>query len=145
MKKVVLSKLWAWIFLVLLALLDSFLDMFFAGNSGLKSFFWQPIADFTGIKYAPLMVPFLLIIFFILVKFGAFLEKKIEKIDKSEELILTTLVVAYGVFNLWLILVYLFGFSLFRNPVHLIPVLIVTATAYAWWAENKLKKDKGKK
>jgi len=145
MKKVVLSKLWAWIFLVLLALLDSFLDMFFAGNSGLKSFFWQPIADLTRIKYAPLMVPFLLIIFFIVVKFGAFLEKKIEKVNKAEELILTTLVVAYGVFNLWLILVYLFGFSLFRNHLYLIPVLIVIATAYAWWAENKLKKDKGKK
>jgi len=142
LKRAVLPKLWAWIFLVLLALLDSFLDMFFAANSGLKSFFWQPIAEFTGIKYAPLIVPFLLIIFFILVKFGAFLEKKIEKVNKAEELILTTLVVTYGLFNIWLISVYLFKFSLFRNPLYLIPVLIVVAMAYAWWAERILKKEK---
>ncbi len=145
MKRAVLPKLWAWIFLLLLALLDSFLDMFFAANSGLKSFFWQPIAEFTGIKYAPLMVPFLLIIFFILVKLCAFLEKKIENVNKAEELVLTTLVVAYGLFNLWLILVYLFKFSLFRNPIHLIPALVVVAMAYAWWAERILKKEKDNK
>jgi len=136
----VLPKLWAWIFLLLLALLDSFLDMFFAANSGLKSFFWQPIAEFTGIKYAPLMVPFLLIIFFILVKLCAFLEKKIENVNKAEELVLTTLVIVYGVFVLWLISFYLFNFRLFRSHYYLIPVLIVIGITYSWWAENKLKK-----
>ncbi|MFH1641835.1 MAG: hypothetical protein ABIC04_02965 [Nanoarchaeota archaeon] len=139
MKKVVLSKLWAWIILVLLAFLDSFLDMFLADNSGLQSFFWNPIANLFGMRYAPLMVPFLLLIFFVVAKFGAFLEKKIDKMPHAEELVLTTLVVAYGIFNLWLILVYFFKFSLFRSHIQLIPVIIMAATIYAWWAEKNLK------
>ncbi|MCK4650051.1 hypothetical protein KAT36_02355 [Candidatus Pacearchaeota archaeon] len=46
--KVVLSKLWAWIILVLLAILDASLDMIFANSQGLQGFFWKPIADFLG-------------------------------------------------------------------------------------------------
>ena len=136
-----LSKLWAWIILVLLALVDSFLDMFFADNTGLKSFFWNPVANFTGMKYAPLAVPVLLLIFFIAVKIGTLLEEKIEKVHHAEELVLTTLVIAYGAFNLWLISFYFFGFSLLNNRLHLIIILIIIATAYAWWAEKRLKKD----
>ena len=48
--KVVLSKLWAWIILVLLAILDVSLDMIFANSQGFQGFFWKPIADFLGIQ-----------------------------------------------------------------------------------------------
>ncbi|MBU2589489.1 MAG: hypothetical protein KKA65_03510 [Nanoarchaeota archaeon] len=140
--KVVLSKLVAWIILVFLAILDSSLDMIFVNSSGLQSSFWKPIADFFGIKYAILGVPLLLIIFFIAVKIGAFLEKKIEKVQYAEELVLTTLVIVYGLFDLWLILVYFFKFTLIKNHLYLIPILIVIGAAYSWWAENKLKKIK---
>ena len=87
-----------------------------------------------------LLTPFVLLTFFIVVKIVSFLEKKIDKIPNAEELVLTILVIVYAVFDLWLILVYLFDFRLFKSHLYLIPVLIVIGIAYGWWAENKLKK-----
>jgi len=138
--KVVLSKFWAWIILVGLAVLDASLDMIFANSQGLQSSFWKPIADFFGMQSAIWGVPLLLIVFFVAVKIGAFLEEKIEKVRYAEELVLTTLVILYGLFDLWLILVYFFDFGLFRNHFYLIPIFIVVGTAYSWWAEKKLGK-----
>jgi len=139
--KVVLSKFWAWIILVILAVLDASLDMVFAKSQGLQGFFWKPIADFFGIQSAILAVPLLLMVFFVVVKIGAFLEKKIEKVPYAEELILTMLVILYGLFNLWLILVYFFNFTLFKNHYYLIPIFIVIGIVYSWWAEKNLKKE----
>ncbi|MBU2504026.1 MAG: hypothetical protein KJ879_03170 [Nanoarchaeota archaeon] len=138
--KVVLSKLWAWTILVILAILDASLDMIFSNSQGLQNFFWKPIADFFGIQSAILGVPLLLMVFFVVVKFGAFLERKTEKIQYAEELVLTTLVILYGLFDLWLILVYFFNFTLFKSHFYLIPIFIIIGTAYSWWAEKKLKK-----
>ncbi len=64
--------------------------MIFANSQGLQGFFWKPIADFFGIQFVILGIPILLIIFFVAVKIGAFLEKKIEKVQYAEELVLTT-------------------------------------------------------
>ena len=80
-----------------------------------------------------------MIVFFIAVKIGALLEKKIEKIQYAEELVLTTLVIIYGLFDLWLILVYFFNFTLIKNHFYLIPIFIGVGIAYSWWAEKKLK------
>ena len=139
MEKPVLPKLWAWIILVILALLDSSMDMLFTNSRGLQGFLWKPVADFFGIQYAIMGVPFILVAFFIVVKFGTFLERKIEKIHYAEELVLTALVLAYGIFDLWSFSVYVFDFSLIQNHLYLIPILVVAATLYAWWAEKKLK------
>lgn len=137
--KVVLSKLWAWIILVFLAILDASLDMIFANSQGLQGFFWKPIADFFGIQSAILAVPLLLIVFFVAVKIGAFLEEKIERVQYAEELVLTTLVILYGLFDLWLISVYFFNFTLIKSHLYLIPIFIVVGTVYSWWAEKKLR------
>ena len=138
--KVVLSKLWAWIILVILAVLDALLDMIFSDSQGLQGFFWKSIANFFRIQSAILAVPLLLIIFFVAVKIGAFLEKKIERVQYAEELVLTTLVILYGLFNLWCILVYFFNFTLFKSYFYLIPIFIIVGIVYSWWAEKKLKK-----
>jgi len=137
--RVILSKFWAWIILVMLAILDSSLDMIFSDSQGLQNFFWKPIADFFGIQYAILGVPLLLIAFFIVIKIGAFLEKKIEKVQYAEELVLTTLVIVYGLFDLWLILVHFFNFTLIKNHFYLIPIFIVIGIIYSWLAEKKIR------
>ena len=138
--KVVLSKTWAWIILTGFLILDASLDVIFAHGRGLESPLWKPIANLLGISNPLFMTPFILVIFYFAVKGGAWLAKKVDKISvKAEELVLTTLVIVYGVFDLWLILVYFFNFSLFRNHYYLIPVLIIIGTSYSWWAENKLK------
>ena len=86
------------------------------------------------------MVPFVLIIFYLLVWGGARLAKKIDKIRiGAEELILTTLVIVYGLFDIWLILFYMLDFRLFKNHYYLIPVLILAGIIYEMWTEKKLK------
>ena len=140
--KVVLSKTLGWIIVVLLILLDASLDIIFAKGKGLESPVWKPIANFLGISNPLFMTPIVLILFYFLVKGGAWLTKKVDKINvKNEELVLTTLVIVYGVFDLWLISVYLFNFKLFKSHLYLIPILIIIGIFYNWWAERRLKKN----
>lgn len=138
--KVVLSKLWAWIILIFLVLLDASLDLILAGGSGLQSPVWKPIANLLRINNPLFLTPIVLVIFYLAVKGGAWLARKVDKVTfKAEELVLTTLVIVYAVFDLWLISVYFFNFSLFRSHLYLIPILIIIGIAYSWWAEKKLK------
>ena len=86
------------------------------------------------------MLGIVLVLFYFAVIGGAWLARKVDKIPaKTEELTLTTLVIVYGVLDLWLISVYLFDFRFFKNQFYLIPVLIVVGIAYSWWAEKKIK------
>ena len=136
----VLSKTSGWIILVALVLLDAILDIIFAKGSGVQSGIWKPISNLLGINNPLFLTPIVLVLFYLLVKGGAWLTKKTDKIDfYAEELVLTTLVIVYCVFDLWLILVYLFNFALIKNHYYLIPILIVIGIAYSWWAEKKLK------
>ncbi|MEK6893028.1 MAG: hypothetical protein AABX07_02400 [Nanoarchaeota archaeon] len=139
-QKVTLPKTIGWIILVILVLLDALLDIIFAKGGGLESGIWKPISYFLGIKNPLLMIPFVLILFYLLVKGCAWIVKKIDKITiGAEELILTTLVIAYGLFDIWLILFYMFDFRLFKNHYYLIPVLILVGIIYEMWAEKKLR------
>ena len=140
--KVVLSKKAGWIILVCLVLLDASLDVIFARGKGLESNILKPIANLLGISNPLLLTPIVLVIFYLVVRGGAWLTKKADKITfYAEELVLTTLVIVYGVFDLWLILVYFFNFTLFKNYYYLIPILIVVGIAYSWLAEKKLKEN----
>jgi len=92
------------------------------------------------------LIPLVLILFYLVVKFGSWLTKKYDKIYiKTEELVLTTLVIVYGFLDFWLIAVYFFNFKLFKNQYYLIPVLIVIGIAYSWLAEKKLKTKRDSK
>jgi len=140
--KVVLSKKVGWIILIALVLLDALLDVIFARGKGLESNILKPIADLFGISNPLFMTPIVLVIFYFGVKLGVWLTKKVDKITfYAEELVLTTLVIVYGVFDLWLISVYFFNFTLFKNHYYLIPILSIIGIAYSWWAEKKLKES----
>ncbi|HIH14614.1 MAG TPA: hypothetical protein HA360_04375 [Nanoarchaeota archaeon] len=139
-QKVVLSKTYGWIILIGLIILDAFLDIIFAEGKGLESNILKPIADLFGISNPLFLTPLIIIIFYFGVKGGAWLIRKADKLEnKSEELVLTTLVIVYGILVLWLISVYLFNFTLIKNHYYLIPILIIIGIAYSWWAEKKLK------
>lgn len=110
--KVVLSKTWGWIILAGLVIIDALLDVIFAQGSGLESPIWKLIANLLGVNNPLFLTPFVLILFYFVVKIGAWLTKKADKIPiKAEELVLTTLVIVYGVFVLWLISVYFFNYT----------------------------------
>jgi len=139
--KVVLSKKAGWILLVILVILDAFLDLIFTGGAGLQSPVWKSISNFLKINNPIFLTPLVLIIFYFGIKGSVWLARKVDKVSiKSEELVLTALVLVYGLFDLWLILVYFFNFSLFKSHYYLIPILIVIALIYSLWAEKKLKK-----
>ncbi len=138
--KPVLSKLWAWIIIILLVVIDASLDLIFADGRGLESNILKPVSNLLGISNPLFLTPLVLIIFFIGVKLLAFLIEKFDKTPNAEELILTILVIVYAIFDLWLILTYFFDFRIFRSHYYLIPILIAIGIAYGWWAENKLKK-----
>lgn len=140
--KPVLPKTLAWILLAFLVLLDASLDVIFAQGKGIETNVLKPIADLLKITNPIFLTPIVLVVFYFVVKFGVWITKKIDKISvKTEELVLTTLVIVYGVFDLWLVLVYFFKFSLIKNHLYLIPFLIIIGTVYNWWAEKKLKKS----
>ena len=138
--KAVLSKNWGWAILVTLVFLDALLDIIFAEGRGAESGIWKPVSNFLGINNPLFLTPVILILFYFLVKGGAWLAKKADKVTiKAEELVITTLVIVYGIFDLWLILFYLFNFRLFKSHYYLIPVLILVGIIYELWAEKKLK------
>src|SRR3989344_6840631 len=140
--KIVLSKKIGWIILICLVVLDAALDVIFAGGKGIESNILKPIANILNINNPLFLTPLVLVIFYFGVKGGAWLAKKVDKVPaKAEELVLTTLVIVYGVFDLWLISVYLFNFRLFKSHYYLIPILIIIGIAYSWWAENKIKRE----
>ena len=140
--KAVLSRKTGWIILAILVILDASLDLIFTGGAGLQSLVWKPISNFLKINNPLFLTPFVLIIFYFGIKGGAWLARKVDKVSiKSEELVLTALVLVYGLFDLWLILVYFFNFSLFKSHYYLIPILIVIVLIYSLWAEKKLKES----
>ncbi len=137
-QKVVLSKKSAWIILIALVLLDAILDVR-RGTEGNP--LWQPIVSIIGVNYVPLLVPIALLFFYFVVKGGAWLIKTIDKVE-SEELILTALVLAYAVFDLWVISVDFFGLRLIQNHYYLTTILVLITLIYSLWAESKLKKKR---
>jgi hypothetical protein len=137
MKKVVLSKKEGWIILALLFFLDAFLDVI-RGAEGNP--IWKPIVNIIGINYVPFLVPFVLLFSYFVVKGGAWLIRKVDKTPMAEELVLTTFVLAYFVFDLWVISFDFFGFRLIKNHYYITPVLVIVVLIYSLWAEHYLKK-----
>jgi len=137
--KPVLSKSTGWILLTALVFIDALLDVVISGGVG--SPFWKPIADIFGIKMVPLLAPVVLVIFYFAVKTLGWLVQKTDKTPRSEELILTTLVVIYGVFDVWLI-ARILGFNLITNYRLMIIPLTIIGLVYGLWAQKKLKTAK---
>lgn len=135
--KPVLPKSAGWVLLIALVFLDGFIDMIKWG--GLGSPLWKSVANIIGIKMVPLLAPIVLVIFYFAVKVLGWLVGKADKTPRSEELILTILVVVYGVFDIWLIAASFFGFTLITNYRLMIIPLIVVGMIYGLWAQKRLK------
>ena len=137
--KPVLSKSTGWILLAALVFIDALLDAVISGGKG--SPFWKPIADIFEIKMVPLLAPVVLALFYFVVKTLGWLVQKIDKTPRSEELILTIVVVVYGIFDVWLI-ARILGFNLITNYRLMIIPLTIIGLVYGLWAQKKLKTAK---
>jgi hypothetical protein len=136
----VLSKRNGFVLLTLLVFFDAFLDLI-GGAKGTP--FWNPIANWIGIK-TPFLAPLVVIIIYFAVKIFGWIVQRTDKTPKSEELVLTTFVVVYGFFDLWLVAVNFFNFSLIRDHRILIAPLLIIGWIYSSWAQKKLKALKEK-
>ena len=135
--KPVLSKRAGWVLLAVLVFIDAVLDVI-RGVEGNP--LWKLVIDMVGIKNMPFVVPFVLILFYFIVKVGGWLIKKVDKTPMAEELVLTTLVIVYGFFDIWVIAVDFLGFRFITNFRIMIIPLTGIALGYALWAEKGLKK-----
>ena len=137
MKDPVLSKRFGWILLASLVLIDAFLDVI-RGVEGNP--LWMPIVNIIGIKNVPFLAPFVLALFYAVVKVLGWIVEKADKTPKAEELVLTSLVIAYGFFDVWAVSVDFFGFRLIPDFRYMIIPMIIASLGYALWAQKKLKK-----
>jgi len=139
MKSPVLSKGIGWSLLAGLILIDAFLDVI-RGVEGNP--LWIPIINMIGIKNVPFLAPFVLALFYAVVKALGWLVDKIDKTPRSEELVLTALVIVYAIFDIWAISVDFLGFGLIPNFRYMIIPMTIIALGYALWAQKKLGKKK---
>ena len=137
--KPVLSKKMGWIILAVLVLLDAFLDVI-RGVEGNP--LWKPVVNAIGIKNTPFLVPFVLLLFYLVVKGAGWLVEKTDKTKNSEELVLTGLVIAYGIFDIWVVSVDFLGFRLIPNFRYMIIPMTLIALGYCLWAQKKLGKKR---
>ena len=135
--KLFLSKKTAWVFIIALVYIDAFLDII-RGKEGNP--LWIPFVEKFGIYIVLILALAVLILFYFFVKISARIVVKIDKTKNAEEILLTSLVVVYALFDLWLIAVDFFNFSLISNFRYTIPFLIAAGLGYALWAERKNKK-----
>lgn len=137
MKSPILSKKAGWISLAVLVLIDAFLDVI-RGVEGNP--IWMPVINAIGIKNTPFLVPLVLLLFYAAVKALGWLVERADKTPKSEELVLTSLVIVYAVFDIWAISVDFLGFRLIPNFRYMIIPLTIIGLGYALWAQKRLGK-----
>ncbi len=135
----ILSKKTGWIVLAILVFIDAFLDVI-RGAEGNP--LWMPIVNAIGIRNAPFLVPLMLLLFYLVVKVLGWLVEKTDKTPNSEELVLTALVIAYSIFDMWAISVDFLGFTLIPNFRYMIIPMMILALGYALWAQKRLGKKK---
>ena len=137
MRKVTLSKKTSWVIFTLLLFIDAFLDVI-RGTEGNP--LWQPLVERIGINFVPFLVPLILPFFYLLVKMLGWLIYKTDKLPQAEELVLTTLVVVYFTYDLWVVAADFLGFRLIRDFRQIIPFLLAAGFGYAFLAERQLKR-----
>lgn len=137
-KNIFLSKRVGWIIFVALLFADAFIDMI-RGVEGNP--LWVPLVNLIGINYVPILVPLILPLYYFALKLLSRVVTRVDKVPHAEEILLTSLVVIYSVFDLWLVASGFFGFRLIRSFYQTIPVLIVAGFAYALLAEHLVKKN----
>ena len=138
-KTVALPKHLGWIFFTILVFIDAFLTVI-RGAEGNP--LWIPVVKFIGINRVLFLVPLILPLYYFVVKAISWVVKRVDRLPQAEEILLTTLVLIYAVFDVWLIAVDFFGFRFIRSFYHTIPFLIAVGFVYALLAEYLVKRQK---
>lgn len=138
--KAALSKRIGWSMLVLFVFLDAFIT-FKAGQEGNP--LWRPIVNFFGLHALWFLAILVLAFFYILVKYIGRYIQKYENYPDGEEIVLTNLVIAFAVYDLYIVfLLPYFYYLSSRSHYAIIPFLIIFILIYNMWLWHKQNKNK---
>ncbi len=125
-----------WPILIFLVFWDAFIT-YRGGREGNP--IWQPFVNALGINALWLLAVLALALFYIVIKLAG----RYVKYPEGEELVLTTFVIAFATYDLYItFLLPYYGFLGSRSHYYIIPVLIVPVLAYNIWFEYKKRRAK---
>jgi len=135
-----LPKKIAWPIIIFALFWDGFLTVR-AGGEGNP--LWRPLTLKYGLSIIWLFLPFAVLLFYLLSKIFGFLIEKLDKYPQGEEIVLTSLVLVYGTYVLYLnFFVSRFGYLGSRSHYRIILLLIIPAVLYQIFLEIKKWKTK---
>lgn len=139
-KKIALSKKVGWPILMFIIFLDAFIT-YRAGGEGNP--LWRPVVEMFGLNALWFLVILVLIFFYLLTRIVGWYIEKFEHYPQGEEIVLTNLVIAFVVYDLYLIFAAPhFGYLGSRYHYAIIPILIIPLIVYNIWLEYQKKKNK---
>ena len=140
-KTLVLSKRLGWPILVFLVYWDAFVTYTRGGREGNP--LWKLIVDAYGSNALWLLAVLVLAIFYLVTKAAGWYEKRFEHFPQGEEIVLTSIVIAFGTYDFYItFLLPYFGFLGSRSHYYIIPVLIIPVLAYNIWIEYRRRTGK---
>lgn len=138
--KIAFSKKVGWILVTLLVFWDALLT-YIGGSEGNP--LWKPIVQTYGINALWVLVPVALGIFYLATKIFGWLIKLIDKIAEGEEIVLTSLVLVFATYDLYItFFLRSFGWLGDRSHYRIILLLIVPVVPYIIYTEIVRRKNK---
>ena len=124
-----LPKKVAWPVFFFLVCLDALIT-YLVGNGQGGSLLWRPLVAKTGFLVIFILLPLVFAFFYLIVKLAGWFLEKFDKLPKGEEMILTSLIIVYTAYDLYL--------AFFPYPLSyyiLIPILLIPGLIYGFWLE----------
>jgi len=140
MKKVALSKKTGWMIVILVTVIDMFVTYLSGGEANP---IWGIFVMILGFNLASLSVgPIVsLALFYLVVKTGGWLIRKVDKYPEGEEIVLTGLALALMTWEVYVIFLRpFFGYLGGYSPYRIIPLLTVPLIFYIFWVDWRKKK-----
>jgi len=135
-----LPKKIAWPIIIFALFWDVFLTVR-AGGEGNP--LWRPLTLRYGLNILWLLLPFGVLLFYLLSKIFGFLIEKLDKYPQGEEIVLTSLVLVYGTYVLYItFFASRFAYLGSRSHYRIILLLIIPAVLYQIFLEIKKRKMK---
>lgn len=140
MKKVTLSKKIGWIIVFLITVIDMMVTY---SSGGEANPIWGLFVSMIGFNLASLSLgPIVsLALFYLIVKAGGWLIRKIDKYPEGEEIVLTGLALALVTWEVYVIFFRpFFGYLGGYSPYRVIPLLIIPLVFYVFWVDWQKKR-----
>ncbi len=139
-KAIALSKRIGWPVLISLVFWDAFVT-FIRGREGNP--LWKPIVETLGLNSLWFLAAAVIVLFYFVTKAVGWYVKNYERFPHGEEVVLTSLVIAFATYDLYItFLLPYYGFLGSQSHYYVIPVLIIPVLVYNLWLEYERRKGR---